>query len=78
MKNIILYGAGKRGRAMYAFLKSKGANDIITGFCDKKHDEIQKVDDLNVYGIDEVRGKGYLFCITLLAKMAGGRLKIQS
>ena len=45
MKNIILYGAGKRGRAMYAFLKSKGANDIITGFCDKKHDEIQKVDD---------------------------------
>lgn len=57
MKNIILYGAGKRGRAMYAFLKSKGANDIITGFCDKKHDEIQKVDDLNVYGIDEVRGE---------------------
>lgn len=75
MKNIILYGAGKRGRAMYAFLKSKGANDIITGFCDKKHDEIQKVDDLNVYGIDEVRGKGYLFCITLLDE--NGRRKIK-
>lgn len=29
MKNIILYGAGKRGRAMYAFLKSKGANAAI-------------------------------------------------
>lgn len=42
MKNIILYGAGKRGRAMYAFLKSKGANDIITGFCDKNMTKFKK------------------------------------
>lgn len=44
MKKIVLYGAGKRGRTIYDFLKANNYADFIDGFCDEKAEEMQSID----------------------------------
>ena len=39
---IVLYGAGKRGRAIYSFLKTQGLSEHVYGFCDKRGKENEK------------------------------------
>ncbi len=62
---IVLYGAGKRGRTCYKFLKSSGYADVIFGFCDKRANEIKKVDDKKVWLPEELIQGNYIYCLTL-------------
>lgn len=48
MKKIVLYGAGKRGRLIYDFLKANNYDDFIDGFCDEKAEELKFVNGKKV------------------------------
>ena len=50
MSKIVIYGAGKRGRTLYAFLKRHGT--IISYFVDRNYAEIKQIDSIPVYGYD--------------------------
>ncbi len=62
---IILYGAGRRGRICYKFLKSNGHSDMILGFCDKNAREIKMIDDKKVWMPEELSSEQYLYCLTI-------------
>lgn len=53
MTQIIIYGAGKRGRSYYGFLKEKKIDNLVAGFCDKKSDEIGALYGKPVFSFDE-------------------------
>lgn len=62
---IILYGAGKKGRSIYNFLKSQGLEGHIYGFCDKNAKEIGIIDNKNVWQSEELKEKDLVYCITI-------------
>lgn len=66
MGRIVLYGAGKRGQAIYNFLLSKGLGKYIYGFCDEAAREIGMVKDQIVYLPEELENQNVIFCLTLL------------
>lgn len=66
MDKIFLYGAGKRGYGIYQFLKSKGYESIIHGFCDKNAQEIGEIDGKKVCFPAELKEENITYCITLL------------
>lgn len=51
----IIYGAGKQGRAYHDFLRQKGLDSYIIGFCDKRHDEIKQISGKQVFSYEEVK-----------------------
>lgn len=51
-KNLWIYGAGRNGKILHAFLKEKGIN--VSGYIDQKADEIQNVEGLPVRYICDV------------------------
>ncbi len=59
-ESIVLYGAGKAGRAMLRELKSKYP-DCHYIFCDKKWRETQIIDGVMVVGLEEIIAK-YKYC----------------
>lgn len=66
MKKIVLYGAGKRGRGIYQFLKQEGYADAIYGFCDINAEEIGEIEGKKVWGFNEIKDDNVIYCITLL------------
>lgn len=66
MKKIVLYGAGKRGQGIYKFLKGKGYEKDIYGFCDKKAKELIDIDGKKVWLPKELVEDDVLYCLTLL------------
>ena len=54
-KKYIIYGAGKQGRAYLDFLKQKGLDSYIIGFCDRRHNEIKQISDKRVFSYDEAK-----------------------
>lgn len=74
---IILYGAGRRGRSCYEFLKMNGFEKIVYGFCDKMAHEIKMVEDKKVWLIEELEAEldNIVFCLTLTN--AGEKEKIR-
>lgn len=51
--NIIIYGAGARGKGCYDFIKKFKKENIVVGFCDEKYDQIQNIEDKKVVSFDE-------------------------
>lgn len=78
-KQLIIYGAGVRGKAYYDFFMEKGLQDCIYGFCDKKYAEIVNVKDKKVYSYEEVKDLDLPFLITMVdgnaADEVGEKLK---
>lgn len=68
MMEIVLYGAGKRGRGIFDFLKECGYGDMIYGFCDKNAESIKNVAGKKVYTLQELEKGKYIYCLTLLDK----------
>ncbi len=65
MKKIVLYGAGKRGRLIYDFLKANNYDDFIDGFCDEKAEELKFVNGKKVtppQGLDD--SGEFVYCLT--------------
>lgn len=46
---IIIYGAGRRGKACYDFIKNRGKEDIIYAFCDRNWESIISLDGKKSY-----------------------------
>lgn len=51
--NIIIYGAGTRGKGCYDFIKKFKKENMVVGFCDEKYDQIQNIEDKKVMSFDE-------------------------
>lgn len=51
--DIIIYGAGARGKGCYDFIKKFKKENMVIGFCDEKFDQIQNVEDKKVMSFDE-------------------------
>ena len=67
----IIYGAGKQGRAYYDFLKQKGLDSCIIGFCDKRYDEIKQISNKPVFGYEEAKENDAQFIIAVGDETAG-------
>ncbi len=63
--SIILYGAGRHGKAIYKFLKSKGYEGIIYGFCDRNAKQLIECEGKHVWLPEEMKGEDVIYCITL-------------
>lgn len=73
---IVLYGAGKRGRAIYSFLKTQGLSEHVYGFCDKRGKEIRKIEDKPVYLLEDLRGgKDIVYCVTVIDREVKEEIK---
>lgn len=63
---IILYGVGRHGKAVYQFLKSKGLEDIIYGFCDQNAEKLVEYEGKKVWSLEELENHDdIVYCITL-------------
>lgn len=51
--NIIIYGAGTRGKGCYDFIKKFKIENMVVGFCDEKYDQIQNIEGKKVMSFDE-------------------------
>lgn len=63
---IIIYGAGKRGKACYDFIKKRGKENIIYAFCDRNFDSIWSVEDKNVISFEEAKKYKIPFLISVV------------
>lgn len=61
----MIYGAGKRGRELYEFLKFQQLEGVVKCFCDKNAREIASVEGKPVFCYEDLRNKGNQFIITL-------------
>lgn len=55
MNQVIIYGAGKQGRALYGFFKQEGYSNLIKYFCDKMANQIKEIDGVQVISYDEAK-----------------------
>lgn len=64
--DIIIYGAGTRGKGCYDFIKKFKKEDMILGFCDKKYHKIQNVEGKKVISFDEACKYDVPFLISIV------------
>lgn len=62
---IVLYGAGRRGRNVYEFLKEQGYENDIYGFCDKNAENICEIAGKKVWLPENLQEKDIKYCITI-------------
>lgn len=72
---IVLYGAGKRGRAIYSFLRMQGLSEYIYGFCDRRGSEIGKIEDKLVFPPENLKDEDIIYCVTVLDRQAKEEIK---
>lgn len=66
MKNkIIIYGAGKRGKKYYEFLKQKNMSELVYCFCDRNYEQIGFIDDKKVCSYEAVKSLNYPFLLSV-------------
>ena len=65
-KQIIIYGAGKRGVACYEFIKARGKENIVYAFCDRNYNEISQIDGKRVISFEEARDCKMPFLISVV------------
>jgi ubiquinone/menaquinone biosynthesis C-methylase UbiE len=70
ISKIVLYGAGKRGRDVYNFLRANGWDYIVYCFCDVNAHNIKSIDGVRVVEPQELEGEDIIYCITLMDKDA--------
>lgn len=69
ISQIIIYGAGKRGRKYYEFLKEKKLSDYVYGFCDRNYEQLDFIDDKKVYSYEAIKSLHYPFLLSVTAKL---------
>lgn len=78
-KEIILYGAGKRGREIYSYLVEKGFGEYVYGFCDEDAETIKEVQGKKVWLPEELESHRFIYCVTSLDEQVqrekGNRIK---
>lgn len=70
-KKYIIYGAGRQGQAYLEFLRRKGLDACIIGFCDKRYEEIRQISDRCVFSYDEAKKKDAGFIVAVGDEQAG-------
>lgn len=65
MKEVILYGAGEKGKEAYNFLKAYDKNNSIYCFCDKNAIEIKEIFGKRVISFEEAKNLNKPFVITV-------------
>lgn len=63
---IIIYGAGRRGKACYDFIKNRGKEDIIYAFCDRNWESIISLDGKKVISFEEAKKYKVPFLISVV------------
>lgn len=67
-KKIIIYGAGKIGKQYYRFFEFMHREYMIYAFCDREYKQIKQVGTVPVYSYQELRNKGLVFVIGVMAQ----------
>lgn len=75
VEKFIIYGAGERGKSLYAFLKKKGLQDLVYAFCDRHADTICFVDNKRVYTYEAIKELGYPFFISPVRDNGGNEIE---
>lgn len=60
---IVLYGAGRQGKRVYDFLKSKKMEALVYGFCDHNAENLVQYKDKKIWYPDELAEKDIIYCI---------------
>lgn len=60
----IIYGMGKQGKTYYDFIKEKGLDGRVEGFCDRRYSELGEYDGKRCYGYDEAKLAAVPFLIS--------------
>ncbi len=66
MEQIVIYGAGKKGKQYYDFLESQGMEHIVYAFCDQNYKQIQNVDIVSVMPYCKLKNCGMSFVIAVV------------
>lgn len=62
---IIIYGAGERGRGIYNFFEKYNQGQMIWGFCDQNYEKILEIEGKKVVGFEEAISYKMPFLISL-------------
>ena len=65
MEQVIIYGAGARGKGIYQFFANYGKEDAIAGFCDVNHEQLPALNGKKVMSFAEASGCGLPFLISI-------------
>lgn len=76
-KQFIIYGLGECGKVYYNFLKEKGLDKYVKGFCDQRYLEVGEYDGRKCYGYDEARLMGIPFLVSIYDQKAFAEVKEQ-
>lgn len=63
---IIIYGAGKRGKQFYNFIKQRNGQNNVYAFCDENYKNIKEIDGKKVVSFDEACEYGLPFFISIV------------
>lgn len=61
----VIYGAGGQGQGYFEFLKSKGLDSYIFGFCDRNYQNIGRVCGKQVYSYEDVKARNFPFIVAI-------------
>lgn len=64
-EGLILYGAGKKGRAYLDFLRHYEMDSYVFGFCDNNADKIGEIEGKPVYTYDKAKEMGLPFLLSV-------------
>lgn len=70
-KKYIIYGAGRQGQAYLEFLRQKGLDSCIIGFCDKRYNEVKQILDKQVFSYNEAKNYDAGFIVAVGDEEAG-------
>ena len=62
---IIIYGAGERGKGIYNFFEQYNQETMIKGFCDENYKEIREIKGRKVVGFEEAVSYKLPFLISI-------------
>lgn len=71
----IIYGAGRQGQAYLEFLRRKGLDACIIGFCDRQYKEISHISDRCVFSYDEAKKQNAGFIVAVGDEEAGRQIR---
>ena len=63
MEQIIIYGAGSKGKAYLKFMQECGLEDLVAFFCDARANEIDYVDSIPVIDYEKAKATNYRFLL---------------
>jgi len=75
MKRFIIWGAGRRGRRLYDFLKYKGLQNCVYCFVDAEAASIKYIDEIKVLSFEETVSLDYPYFISVLDSEASREIE---